>query len=112
MPAEVESVGVTDGSAEVESVGVTDGLTLLRKLRESGTPEGVWKLALPVLHADPLADAEAVYTELAKYHENGEGRVQANTLHKARSLIETGDLPIPPALIDPLEEIAAARGGL
>lgn len=89
----------------IQDTGITDGLTLLRKLRESGTPERAWKLGLPVLHADPLADAEAVYEAIA-----ADENVQPATLAKARSLIDTGELPVPPSLIDPLDEIAALRG--
>lgn len=97
-------------AAKTTSPGVTDGLELLKRLRASGTPQGVWELGLPVLHGNPLATAADVFAALEVAHADGEGPVQAATLRKAQCLMETGELPIPAALVDPLDEIAELRG--
>jgi phospholipase/lecithinase/hemolysin len=83
---------------------ITDGLTLLRALRNSGTPAKVTGLAFELVTADPNATAEAVYKRLQ------ESEAKEGTLAKAMQLMTTGEIKHESAYVDPLDALAIKRG--
>jgi hypothetical protein len=83
---------------------ITDGLTLLRTLRDSGTPRKMLDLGLPVVSEDPNAPAEAVLKALQ------DGGAKEGTLNKAIQLMQTGELQSQRNDVDPLDVLAIERG--
>jgi len=83
---------------------ITDGLTLLRALRDSGTPKKITDLGLPVVSENPHAPAELVLKALQ------DGGAKEGTLYKAQQLISTGKLVPDTAILDPLDALVLQRG--